>query len=289
MKSLNGEVKILPAQPSDYDDLLILCKKSGAHFNYAEQSLREWLTPLRKKDNRITEIFFLNKKRVGFGSHIIFKDYVFGEMLRIDKTFQKMGLGSLFIKRGMEIADKYHLNKLRTAVFASNYKAMNFFTKLGFSEIGKWEAKIFKLGSLLLKNRRNHDAHIYIAQSDDLPTILKFIEDNPTLFLNKMYAENFSWRSLDKDNIVSEIQNKNLMIEKEEDKITSIYLRKIQPEYMEINYFNNYSLNPLQFLLKDYSLETFSLRIYTPLDPSGLFDYFTAVQKLSFKILEKSF
>ncbi len=220
----SDNIKVLPACREDYNDLLELCRKSGLYYSYIDCSLKEWLGFSGKPDpNRYTEIFYLNGKKIGFSSRIIFEDYIFQDMLRIDRAYQRKGFSRISIERGIELARAHNLSKIRMSVDGSKEPALKRAIRFGFSEIGEWTVFVFtRFDFISGKNNIANDIHI--AEPGGLPSVLEFIKANSSSFSTKMYARRYSWRPLDEGNLIKEIQDKKLLIKKSNGGIKSFSL-----------------------------------------------------------------
>ncbi len=293
MKSLNSEIRILPAKPVDYENLLTLCRKSDDYFDYINQSLKKWLNFSEDSNERKTEILYFGVEMIGFYSCAFFDNYAFGEILRINKTFQRRGFGILLVNRSVEIAKSHRLNKIRTVVLSTNSQAIKLFAKMGYVEIEKWRALFLKSSDFVKEKKieKNLADKITAARIEDLLSILNYIKGHLFLSLTKMYARNFSWRPLDKGNLAREISVGRVLIRRNNDKIQSICLYcEIQKKttekgfILEINCFDDYCIDFLRFVLQKYLFQPALVRIYAP----HQIYLPLSVQQLSFKILEKS-
>lgn len=123
-------IEIVDCSKNYYKDLfLIHCAEMPEFDQMTEQCFfDEFNQPTRK--------YFVatqNEKAIGYiGVFDTIDDYnIIG--IAVDKNFQRQGVGSLLIKKIIEIAKQNKVSTLSLEVDEKNEKAINFYKKMGFT------------------------------------------------------------------------------------------------------------------------------------------------------------
>lgn len=137
-------MKILKANPNDYEILTQITKLSKAYWGYSKEQILKW------NDNlTISEVYIINNntfklsfedKIIGYYSYIIEKenDIKLDNLFILPECIGK-GYGRFLIKDFLNRMKNQNFKKI---ILQSEPNAEEFYTKMGFKKIGAFETSI---------------------------------------------------------------------------------------------------------------------------------------------------